>query len=157
MALPARRAAQAGPVAEGWDPARELGELHSRMEQLMENVWTGALADGGPWSPLVDVEETDDAWIVEAELPGVKSEDVDIELRDSQLSITGEIKERERKGILRRRTRRVGRFEYRITLPGDADADGIDASLDDGVLTVRIPKSERTQPRKIEVAAGHRG
>ena len=155
MALTAVRRAPSQSVHR-WDPFQELQALHEQLNQVVGSALTGA-GDGHLWTPLSDIEETDDAWIVEAELPGVKSEDVDIELRDSQLSITGEIKERERKGILRRRTRRVGRFEYRITLPGDADADDIDAALDDGVLTVRIPKSERTQPRKIEVAAGQRG
>ena len=109
------------------------------------------VADGGPaalpWVPAVDIEETDDAWLVEAEVPGVRKEDVNVEVRGSELSISGEIKERERKGILRRRTRRTGRFDYRVTLPGEADPEGIDASLDDGVLTVRVPKPERTRPR----------
>ena len=65
--------------------------------------------------------------------------------------ITGEINERERKGALRRRTRRTGRLEYRVTLPGDVDAGNIDASLSDGVLTVRIPKPERAKPRQVEI------
>jgi HSP20 family protein len=138
-----------------WDPARELEELHSRMGQLMgSSLPLPAIADGGVWTPAVDIEETEDAWIVEAELPGVKREDIDVELRDSELAITGEIKERERKGILRRRTRRVGRFEYRVTLPGEADPERIEASLHDGVLTVRVPKPERSRGRHIEVKSG---
>jgi HSP20 family protein len=101
--------------------------------------------------PAVDIEETEDGWVVEAELPGVDKKDVTVELRDSELTITGEIKERKRVGILRRRTRRKGRFEYRVTLPGEADAEGIDASLHDGVLAVRVPKSERARSRRIDV------
>jgi HSP20 family protein len=108
-------------------------------------------ANGGVWLPLVDIEEAEDAWIVEAELPGAKREDVHVELRDNELVIFGEIKERERKGILRRRTRRTGEFEYRVTIPGEADPVGIDASLHEGVLTVRIPKPARQRPREIEV------
>ena len=104
-----------------------------------------------PFIPLVDIEETEDAWIVEAELPGVKSEDVNVEVRGSELAISGEIKEREREGILRRRTRKTGEFDYHITLPGDADAENIDADLRDGVLTVRIPKPEQERPRRIDV------
>ena len=65
--------------------------------------------------------------------------------------ISGEIKERERVGILRRRTRRVGKFEYRVSVPSDVAGDKIDANLDDGILTVRIAKPERVQPRKVEV------
>src|SRR5919201_4865222 len=89
------------------------------------------------WDPF-----REDAWIVEAELPGVQREDVNVDGRDSELAITGEIKERERKGILRRQTRRKGEFDFRVTLPGEADAEHIDADLAEGVLTVRIPKSE---------------
>ena len=89
--------------------------------------------------------------MIEAELPGVKEKDVNIELVGNELAISGETKERERKGVLRRQTRRTGRFEYRVTLPDHLDAEEIDAKLADGVLTVRVPKSERAQRRKIEV------
>jgi HSP20 family protein len=154
MALPVRRSPTSTQLGERWDPFHELDDLHGRMEQLMQGVWSDTRAgNGAPWVPPVDVEETEDAWIVEAELPGVDKKDVDVQVRDSELTITGEIKERERKGILRRRTRRKGRFEYRVTLPGEADSEGVDASLHDGVLTLRVPKSERTKPRRIDVKA----
>jgi HSP20 family protein len=152
MALQVRRSSPATRTPQRWDPFRELEDLQSRTEQLLESVWSGTpVTNGGLWSPSVDIEETDDAWIVEAEVPGVKREDVNVDLRDSELIITGDIKERERKGILRRRTRRTGRFEYRVMLPGDADPERVEASLHDGVLTVRVPKPERAQPRRIEV------
>jgi HSP20 family protein len=99
----------------------------------------------------VDIEETDDAYVVEADLPGVKRQDVNIELVGNELTVTGEIKERERKGALRRQRRRVGRFEYGVVLPDHVDDDKVEASLSDGVLTVRVPKAERAQRRKIEV------
>ncbi|MDQ3870042.1 MAG: Hsp20/alpha crystallin family protein [Chloroflexota bacterium] len=151
MAVPARRS-PAPP--ERWDPFRDLEELHTRIGRLMESGRPD-LADGDVgWSPLVDIEEADDAWIVEAELPGVKQQDINVELSDSELVISGELKERERKGILRRRTRRTGQFDYRVTLPGDADPDRIEASLDEGVLTVRIPKPERAPRRRIEIKSG---
>jgi HSP20 family protein len=125
------------------------------MGQLVEGVFSGlGDGDGALWAPVVDVEETDDAWVVEAEVPGAKREDVHVELRESELVITGEIKERERKGIVRRRTRRTGQFEYRVTIPGNADPDTVEASLDDGVLTVRIPKSQREKAREIAVKSG---
>lgn len=122
------------------------------MDQLMEDLWSRRTPNGdGVWSPLVDIEEMEDAWIIEAEVPGAKRDDINVEVRDSELSITGQIKERERKGLLRRRTRRTGRFDYRVTLPGGASPDGIEASLDDGVLTLRVPKPEQARPRRIEV------
>lgn len=153
MAITTRSA----PIARAlrWDPFRELEELQRRTEELVESAVAGA--EVGVWTPLVDVEETEDAWIVEAEVPGAKRDDIKVELQDSQLAITGEIKERERKGIVRRRTRRRGAFEYRVALPGDADAEGVGASLHDGVLTVKVPKSKKSQARQIEVKSDERG
>jgi HSP20 family protein len=138
-----------------WEPFSELEQVNERMRRLLEQTLgqSGASLsfDSGAWSPFVDIEENDDAYVIEAELPGVKREDVNIELVGNELTISGEIKERERKGILRRQTRRVGRFHYRVTLPDQVDGDRIDASLNDGVLAVRVPKAERAQRRRIEV------
>jgi HSP20 family protein len=99
----------------------------------------------------VDIEEQDDTYVLEAELPGVKREDVDIEVVGNEIQITGEIKERERKGALRRRTRRTGRFEYRVRLPDHVDASKVEADLDQGILTVRVPKAERSQRQRVEI------
>jgi HSP20 family protein len=72
----------------------------------------------GVWSPRVDIEETDDAWIVKAELPGVQRDNVTVEVRDGDLRITGKLDEDEqREGTVRQRMRKMGRFEYRTTLP----------------------------------------
>ncbi len=148
MALPVRRTNE----VRTWDPFRELDDLHSRFSSLLESTLGDFPRSSlGAWSPLVDIEETDDAWLVEAELPGVKLEDISVEVSDSELVISGELKERERKGILRRRTRRTGQFDYRVTLPGEADAERIEASLKEGVLTVRVPKPERARRRRIEI------
>ena len=159
MTLALRRRENTPQQAGGWGPLSELEELQDRTVQLLENVWSGgglagALADPRIWTPLVDIEETDDAWIVEAELPGVRRKDVNVEVRDSEVVISGEIKERERKGIIRRRTRRTGAFEYRVSLPGRTDADKVEANVRDGVLTVRIPKSEQARPQRVEVKSG---
>jgi HSP20 family protein len=149
------RSGRRDPVVASWDPFRELEDVRQRMDRLFGEVLNspGLRADG-TWSPLVDIEEADDAWVVEADLPGVKKGDVNIEVRDGELVIHGEVNERERAGILRRRTRRTGQFDYRVTLPGDVDDAQIDAVLRDGVLTVRIPKPVRAQPRRIDVKAG---
>jgi HSP20 family protein len=155
MPLPTRRSqdVRTQPL-ERWEPFRELEQLHDQMGRLMEGLPAPfGMTNGGTWVPFVDIEETEDAWIVEAELPGVDRKDVNVELRDSELVITGEIKEKERKGILRRRTRRTGRFEYRVILPGQTSDEKIDANLHDGVLTVRVPKPEQSRPRRIEVKA----
>jgi HSP20 family protein len=145
MTLPVRSPSRS---AARWDPFRELDELYERMNAL----WQSGLGDAlEHWSPLADVEETDDAYTVELDLPGVAREDVDIQLDDRRLTVAGNIEEKERKGILHRRTRRVGRFHYSVTLPGDVDADGVSAQLHDGVLTVRVPKSAQAKPRRIAI------
>lgn len=152
--LPGRRAA----APERWEPLSELDQVTERMRRMLEQTfgglgWPSPLVDREGWSPLVDIEETDDAYILEAELPGVKREDVNIELVGNELMIAGEIKEREHKGTVRRQARRTGRFEYRVSLPAQVDPEKIDASLTEGVLAVRVPKSERAQRRRIEVKA----
>jgi HSP20 family protein len=151
MAVPVRRSTQPSPVAQRWDPFQELEELHSRLEGIVQSALPGTTGNGALWTPPVDIEETDDEWIVEADLPGAKQADINVEARGNEVVVSGEIKERERKGILRRRTRRTGEFELRVTIPGEAGSDKVDASLDHGVLTVRIPKPEQAKPRRIEV------
>ena len=99
------------------------------------------------------MEETDDAYTVEIDLPGVAREDVDIQLDDRRLTVSGDVEEKERTGILHRRTRRVGRFHYSVTLPGDVDADKVSAQLHDGVLTVHVPKSAQAKPRRIAISS----
>jgi HSP20 family protein len=78
----------------------------------------------------------------------VRREDVDVELNGNELAVTGEVKERKREGLFRRRTRRVGEFEFRVTLPGDRRDGDIEASLAHGVLTVYVPKAEGTKSKQ---------
>ena len=152
--LPERRSTT---EPQRWEPLSELEQMTQRMRRMLDQTfgelgWSSPLlTEGACWSPFVNIEEQDDAYLLEAELPGVKRDDVNIEVVGNELSITGEIKEKERKGALRRRTRRTGRFEYRVRLPDQVDASKIEASLDQGVLTVRVPKSERAQRQKIEI------
>ena len=145
MTLPVRSRPRA---VAGWDPFRELDELTQRVNSLWEANASGGLQG---WAPLADVEETDDAYLVEIELPGVKRDDVDIEIAGRRVTVHGERKEKERVGILRKRERTVGRFHYEVTLPGDVDEDGVEAHLDEGVLNVRLPKPEHARPRRIQI------
>jgi HSP20 family protein len=142
--LPERR-------TESWSPLSDIGQLNERMRRMLEQTFGGLLDDTAGWIPAVDIEEQDDVYVVEAEVPGVTREDVNIEVTGNELFISGEMKERKREGVIRRQTRRVGRFEFRVTLPGELDPEGVDAKLNDGVLTVRIPKAQRMQRRRIEV------
>src|SRR2546421_237279 len=155
--LPERRTR--GP-AQRWEPLSEVDQAAERMRRLLDQTfgdvgWPSTFGESGSWSPPVDIEETDDAYVLEAELPGVKRGDVDIELVGNELTINGQVVERERAGILRRRTRRTERYQYRVTLPDQGDDDKIDADLKDGVLTdfcgertARGPLAEA--PRQVE-------
>jgi HSP20 family protein len=133
------------------DPFAEFERLQSELSRLFDGGGQiDALLRGG-FTPLADVEETEDAYTVELELPGVKKDDIEISLAGRRLTVSGERKEKERVGILRRRTRSVGRFYFEVVLPGDIDESGVTASLDDGVLMVRVPKATNDRPRRIEV------
>jgi HSP20 family protein len=127
------------------DPLREF-------DQLVNSVFgpTNGTAQVS-WTPLADVTETDEAWLFEVDVPGLKRDDITVEATGNELVITGEYKEKERVGLLRRRTRRVGRFEFRTTLPAEVDVEQISADLADGVLTVRVPKREAAKPRRIAI------
>ena len=145
MALPVLHRAKA---PERWDAFRELDELYDRVAQ----VWDSAPLRGlDRWVPLADLEETDDAYVVELEVPGLARDDVDVQLDDRVLTVSGEIREKRRTGILHRRTRKVGRFHYAVTLPVEVDDEHVEASLRDGVLTVRVPKSAHSRRRRIEI------
>ncbi|MGW3247965.1 Hsp20/alpha crystallin family protein [Streptomyces sp. NPDC001070] len=137
--------------ALGWgEPvAAEFDELFDRMNQLLASA--AAAAPAGAWSPLADMHETDDAYVIEAELPGIKCEDIDVEVDDQEVRITGEYKEREREGVLRRSTRRTGHFEYRALLPSGVNAEQVKAQLSDGVLTVTVPKAQSATSRHVEI------
>lgn len=135
------------------DPFRELEEMHERMGWLLGRTLgeeRGMRVNEG-WTPLVDIEETDEEWVFEADLPGARREDLNIEVRDSELAIAGEIKEREHAGALRRRTRRTGRFEYQMPLPSNALKEQVDAKLEHGVLTIRVPRSKPSSAQQVDI------
>jgi HSP20 family protein len=157
MTLPVLRSSPASAdTSAGPDPLRELAQSHQRMSQLMSSVLgTQSLATiGQGWTPLADVTETDDAYLVEIEVPGVDRKNLTVEVAAGELRVSGEILEKEKVGWLRNRTRRIGQFSYRTNLPADIDTEHINADLADGVLTVRAPKTEAAKPRRITVNAG---
>lgn len=142
MALPAMRTA--GTIGR-WDPFAEL-------DRWLES----AVAASGttPWSPSADVRETGTEFVFDVELPGVAREDIAVEATGNRLAITGELKQdEETEGRYHRRARRTGRFSYSVTLPRGVDTERVEASLESGVLTVRVPKAEKAQPRRVEITA----
>src|SRR6266576_3577905 len=152
--LPARRSGRDVATA---DPFREFEDIFNRMGQLVNAVFMGGpylRVTDIPWVPLADITETDDAYVIEAELPGVTKGNLNVEVNDREVVISGEIPRQDEdgeKGRRRRRARRTGRFELRSVLPGDINPDNITANLSDGVLTVRVPKAEAAKPRHVEV------
>lgn len=122
----------------------------SWLDDGFAQLWE-AISSMPAFSPPADVTETDDAFVVEIELPGVDRSDIDVSATPKQLVVTGERKEKERVGLLRRRTRTVGEFHYGLTLPSEFVVDDVSADLADGVLTVRLPKPETDRRRRIDI------
>lgn len=150
MTLPVLRS----PNLATAEPLREMAQLHERMNQLFTSMLGDVVSPAtGAWTPLADVTETDDAYLVEIDVPGADRKNLTVEVTGAELRISGEIVAKEKAGWLRHRTRPVGRFAYHTSLPGDIDSEHITAGLADGVLTVRVPKSEAARPRRIAVTA----
>lgn len=130
------------------DPFAEIDAIRRRLDQLYLDL------SGQPriveWTGEVDTQETEEGWVLEAPLPGVPPEAVDIELTDRELSIQGETPASRSQDSGNGQPRR--RFSYRLALPGEIDADDAEASLRHGVVTVRLPRSRRIISRKVPLS-----
>ena len=142
-----------------WEPLRELSSLQTEMNRLFNTAFDG----GGSvqrglrrWVPPVDLVEAKDEFVLRADLPGMTEQDVNVELEDSVLTISGERKaeSEERDEGFYRIERAFGQFSRSLTLPKGVDPAGITASFNNGVLEVRVPKPEQSLPRRIEIQAG---
>ncbi|MDG4824974.1 Hsp20/alpha crystallin family protein [Asanoa sp. WMMD1127] len=133
----------------GWDPYRDA----NRFDQLVRTLFADApgLTAQSALAIPVDIEETDDAYVVDVDLPNVNPDDVTIEMRGEELRISGRFEQRERSGVMRRQNRQQGEFEYVVDLPSDLDPDRVDATYDRGVLRISVPKAQDAQPRRIEI------
>jgi HSP20 family protein len=139
-----------------WEPFRELSSLQTEMNRLFNAAFdTPGPGNGGArrWAPAMDLLETDDHFVLRADLPGMTESDVEIELEDNVLTVSGERKaEHEEKGEgFHRVERSFGRFSRSLTLPKGIDADAVTAGFENGVLEVRVPKPEQRKPRKISI------
>jgi HSP20 family protein len=139
------------PESMRWEQAPEMQSLSALMDRFLEGWGDMPQVVDGAFVPVADLEETDDAYIIEVELPGVNKKDIDVSLSGRRLTIAGERKEKERTGVLRRRVRSMGKFRYEVLLPGDVDDGSVEAKLDDGVLTVRIAKRSGEKQRHVEI------
>lgn len=147
-----------------WDPSRELTTLQSEMNRLFSSFFEPSAptrpAGGAPvarrWSPAMDVVERDDHYVLRTDVPGVREEDISVELDGNVLTVSGSRQaehDEERKGY--HRVERVyGEFSRSLTVPEGVDAERIEASYDRGVLEVRVPKPEEAKPRKVAISVG---
>ncbi len=142
-----------------WSPLKELEEMEKRLSTIFGKA--PSATNGGAkeaiavaeWSPLVDITEDEKEYVVKAEIPEMKKEDIKLNVEDNVLSITGERKyEKEEKGKKYHRVERAyGSFMRSFTLPEDADSSKVNAEYKDGLLKVHLPKSEKAKPKATEV------
>ena len=140
-----------------WNPARDLLGLQEEMDMLFGDFFGNARGNGERnitrWAPRVDIAEENGNYELTTDLPGLKKDDIKIEIHDSTLTLRGEKKiEDEKKGKNYRLAERCyGEFVRTFTLPENVNKDGIDAEFKDGVLKLTIPKTEAPKPKQIEV------
>lgn len=138
-----------------WNPLTELSDVHNRLSSLFGRMNMHANGDTGfaDWAPLVDVSENEKEYCIRAEIPDVKKEDVKVVVENDVLRLTGERhmeKETDDKKY-HRIERAYGSFERTMTLPENCKPDEIAAEYKDGMLTLRVPKTEVVSPKAIEV------
>jgi HSP20 family protein len=143
-----------------WDPFREFQELSDRLSTLLSPRYAPANTDvqeqaltAFDWAPAVNISETDKAYVVRADLPDVKKEDVKVRHDNGVLTLEGERRQekREEKEKFHRVESSFGKFMRRFTLPEDVQADAIEAAFKDGSLTVTIPKAQPKTPKAREI------
>lgn len=135
-----------------WNPYREM----AAMQRALDNAWTVDWNGGRVLRPALDVVENEDAFVVKATLPGLKPEDIDISIEDDVLTIKAEHGEEheESEETYLLRERRYGAFHRTVRLPSGVNGAEASAEVQDGVLTLTLPKREEFKPRQIEVKVG---
>jgi HSP20 family protein len=142
-----------------WDPFRELEEMSDRLNRVFSRPALRTTGNGkehltvADWMPTVDITETEGEYLIKAELPEVKKEDVKVTVENGVLTLQGERRqEKEEKGKKFHRVERsYGSFVRSFTLPESVDENGVKAEYKDGVLNLHLPKSEKVKPKAIEV------
>jgi len=139
-----------------WPGFGRLSSLCDELDRLFESPWselarTSQLLSG--WTPALDVHEDKDNFVVQAELPGMKREEIDVSLHDGALSISGErkVEKKYEEAEVYRTERFFGKFQRTVTLPAPVAADKVKAQYKDGVLTITLPKTEAAKPKQIDV------
>jgi len=136
-----------------WTPWQELENMNRQLSHLLDDSQFGTTSEAGQWAPRVDIRETDDALLVQAELPGIDKKDVHLEVKDGVLTLSGE--RRYEKDVKEENVHRVerayGSFSRSFSLPSNVDANKVDANMKNGVLEVRLPKRESAKPKAIAI------
>ncbi len=141
-----------------WDPFRELEDVSSRLNRIfgrpLARMGTDEMMSMADWTPSADISETDTEYLIKAEIPGVKKEDVKVTIQDGILTIQGERKmEKEEKDKKYHRIERsYGSFTRSFRLPDDADESAVKAEFKDGLLNVTLTKSAKAKPKSINVS-----
>ena len=140
------------PAWQFRSPFGELERMRQQMDRLFDENRTPYRPQAGVF-PLTNLSEDKDNYYVRAELPGVKGDELDIQVTDKNLAISGErkIASEEEGARYHRREREAGTFSRMIGLPGDINRDNVDAKLENGILTVVVPKAEIAKPKQISV------
>jgi len=140
-----------------WEPLREISTIQGEVNRLFNTFFdTPVNAGERRWLPAMDLVESDEHFLLRADLPGLSEEDVQIELEDNVLTVSGQraSEHEQNKNGVHRVERAYGRFTRSLTLPEGFDPEGIEASFDRGVLEVRIPKPEERKPRRVAINVG---
>ena len=145
-----------------WDPFKELREMSERMNRVIGLDYARRGAEGGQaltgvdWAPSVNISETEKAYLIRADLPEVKKEDVSVRSEKGTLTIQGERKQQKTEDTERfhRVESSYGRFQRSFVLPEDADENGIEATFKDGSLSVRVPRAQPKQPTARQITVG---
>ncbi len=145
------------PDLAPWMAADRWSNLRDELHSLLESPFWSGFGRGGQlftgWSPALDLYQSNDNIVAVIELPGMRKEDIEISLHDGTLTISGERKRESANGEKAERTERyVGTFRRSITLPTRVDANKVNASYRDGILTVTLPKAEEVKPKQIQVS-----
>jgi HSP20 family protein len=139
-----------------WEPAREMMSLRDAMDRLFDDAFTRPLSLRDGWSaPAIDMYQTDDEIVVKAALPGIKADEVQINITGDVLTLKGEVRHEEEKKekAWHIREQRFGSFERSVALPTAVVSDKAKAEFENGILTITLPKAEEVKPRTITVKA----
>jgi HSP20 family protein len=140
-----------------WDPFQEMLNLRRTVDRLFDNAGSDReWMQPATWGLAVDVVEDKDNFTVKASVPGINPDDLDISYSDDTLTIRGEIKEdnEDKEDQYHLRERRYGTFTRSISLPTKIKGDAIEASYQNGVITLRLPKAEEVKPKRIAIKVG---